>query len=105
MQTRFFCFPDMETSFQLALDAGLTHLNQNNEPELTRFTNDYALDVVGEIYKPTGNMQEGEDGLFFPEQAPIPGWHVNARILSGDPLPESFAEYEVFPSTPSRDFA
>jgi hypothetical protein len=105
MQTRFFAFPDMETSFALAQAAGLTTMDEHNEPALVRFTNEYAIDVVGVISQPTGNMIEGLGGLFFPETAPIPGWHVNVRIMSGDPLPESFEQYEVFPATPSRDFA
>lgn len=105
MQTRFFTFPDMETSFNLAYQAGLTQQDEHNEPRLTTYTNEYAIDVVGIIHKPTGNMIEGEDGLFFPEQAPIDGWHVNVRILSGDPVHESFVQYEVFPATPTREFA
>mgnify|MGYP000553614794 CR=1 FL=1 len=105
MQTRFFTFPDMETSFNLAYAAGLTYQDEHNEPRLKTYTHDYAIDVVGIIYKPTGVMLEGADGLYYPEQAPIPGWHVNVRILSGDPLPESFTQYEVFPSTPAREFA
>ena len=105
MKTRFFKFPSAEVSFAQAQEAGLTHKDEHNEDILTRFTDQYALDVIGEMYAPTGNMIEGEDGRFFPEQAPLDGWHVNARILSGDPLPESFAQYEIFPNSPSRDFA
>lgn len=105
MQTRFFTFPDMDTSFGLAYEAGLTSPDEHNEPRLKAFTDTYAIDVVGVIHKPTGNMIEGPDGLFLPEQAPIPGWHVNVRILKGDPIPESFTQYEVFPVTPARDFA
>jgi adenylosuccinate synthase len=101
MQTRFFCFPDMETSFTLAQAAGLTTINAQGEPELIRFSHDYALDVVGEIYAPTDNQLE--DGT--PVMRKVPGWHVNARIINGEPLPESFAQYEVFPATPARDFA
>ena len=105
MKTRFFKFPSEEISFILAQEAGLTHLNENNEHVLTRFTNQYAIDVIGVMYAPTGNMVEGEDGLFYPEQAPVDGWHVNIRILDNSELPETFSEYEVFPSSPSREFA
>ena len=105
MQTRFFTFPDMETSFQLAYEAGLTAPDETNEQRLITTTNQYAIDVIGVIHAPTGNMIEGDDGLFFPETAPIPGWHVNVRIISGDPLPSSFAVYEVFPTSPVREFA
>lgn len=105
MKTRFFTFPDMQTSFELAYAAGLTKPDEHNEQRLVTATNEYAIDVVGIIHKPTGTMLEGENGLFYPEQAPIPGWHVNVRILSGDPVPESFVQYEVFPATPARDFS
>ena len=87
MKTRFFKFPSAEVSFALAQEAGLTHLDEHNEPVLTRFTDQYALDVIGVMYAPTGNMIDCE-GVSVPEQAPVDGWHVNARILSGDPLPE-----------------
>lgn len=104
MITRFFKFPNMETSFALVQAAGLTTKDEHNEDTLVRFTNQYAIDVVGTIYEPTGIMLEGEDGLFYPETAPIDGWHVNVRILDGD-LPVEFNQYEVFPTNPSRDFA
>ena len=119
MKTRYFCFTDMETSFALAHAEGLTHEEPTGntltdaegneypemEPRLTAVTHEYALDVIGTIHQPTGNMLTDEGGNQYPEMAPIPGWHVNARILSVDPLPASFATYEVFPDHPVRDFA
>ena len=104
MQTRFFCFPDMQAAFTLAHAAGLTANDEQGQPMLVRHTHDYALDVIGALYLPTGEMTEFE-GHAIPIMALAPGWHVNARILNGDPLPASFAEFEVFPETPSRDFA
>ena len=107
MNTRFFKFPNMETAFSLAQTHGLTTLDEHNEPTLVRFTNKYAIDVVGVIYLPTGNMIEGPEGLFYPETAPADGWHINVRILdeASNPIPEDFLPYEIFPSTPVRDFA
>jgi hypothetical protein len=105
MQTRFFTFPDMETAFNLAYTEGFTYQDEHNEPKLKAYTNDYAFDVIGVIYKPTGNMIQGEDDLYYPEMAPIPGWHVNVRILADKPMPDTFEQYEVFPATPARDFA
>lgn len=61
-------------------------------------SHDHALDVVGTIYKPTGEMGQSEFGP-YPLFEPIPGFHVN-YIGS-----EDFSAYEVFPSTPSRVFA
>ena len=37
-----------------------------------------ALDVIGTIYKPTGNILT-VDGMEVPEMAPIPGYHANLR--------------------------
>ena len=63
---------------------------------------DYALDLVGTIYKPTGNMLQSEDGFDYPETAPLDGWHVNmaCNALSDDLVP-----YTVSPTSPSRIFA
>jgi hypothetical protein len=58
------------------------------------------IDTIGVIYKPTGEMLQGEDGE-YPEMAAIPGFHVNVRLApdeDGDPL----QPYLVFPSTPVR---
>lgn len=104
MQTRFFCFPDMPTAFALAQAAGLTTSDEQGQPMLVRHTHDYALDVVGDLYLPTGEMTVVESHE-VPVMRLVPGWHVNARILNGDPLPASFAAFEVFPETPARDFA
>lgn len=109
MQTRFFKFPDMETSFQLAQVAGLTQTSEiegTQEEFLVRFTDQYAIDVVGEIYEPTGNILTDSEGFQFPEMQKVPGWHVNVRVCNPeDTIPETFLEYEIFPTTPTRDFA
>mgnify|MGYP000255792444 CR=1 FL=1 len=97
MQTRFFTFPDEATFLATAEAAGLMQ-----EGVLVTAIHDYAIDVVGLIYKPTGKFIKDEDGSSYPEQAPIPGWHVN---IACNDIHEAFAEYEVFPATPSRNFA
>jgi hypothetical protein len=63
-----------------------------------------AVDVVGTIYKPTGNVLPAEDGSgdAVPEMAPIDGWHVNVRHTAEAPELEAF---RVFPATPSRAWA
>ena len=60
-----------------------------------------AVDVIGIIFKPTGEMLLGEDGQ-YPEMAPIDGWHANVRHT--DAAPE-LAAYQVFPETPERVWA
>lgn len=101
IKTRFFVFPDEATAGYLAHQAGLTAPDEAGEPKLVRHTDMYALDVIGTVYKPTGEVDA--DGCGNIE--PLPGWHVNARILTGDPIPASFVPFEVFPATPMQDFA
>lgn len=103
MHTRFFIFPDMETSFVLASAAGMTGIDEQGEPFFIRYTDRYAIDVVGTVYTPTGVTLQGPDGP-YPEMAAQPGWYVCSRIISGEPLPTSFEPYEVFPETPWREF-
>jgi hypothetical protein len=63
-----------------------------------------AVDVVGVIYKPTGNVLPAEDesGEAVDEMAPLDGWHVNVRHT--DEAPELDA-YKVEVKTPSRMWA
>lgn len=59
-----------------------------------------AVDVVGAIWRPTGEVMQTEDGE-VPVLAPVPGWHINLS----EPVPE-LAPYEVaVPATPDRVFA
>jgi hypothetical protein len=60
-----------------------------------------AIDVIGTIYKPTGEMIQTDEGE-VPEMAPIDGWHVNVRHT--EPVPE-LEQFQVFPKTPGRMWA
>jgi hypothetical protein len=60
-----------------------------------------AVDVIGTIYKPTGEMIQTDEGE-VPEMAPLEGWHVNVRHTDEAPELEAF---RVFPATPSRMWA
>lgn len=60
-----------------------------------------AVDVIGTIYKPTGEMIQTDEGE-VPEMAPLDGWHVNVRHTDEAPELEAF---RVFPQTPSRMWA
>ena len=57
------------------------------------------IDTIGIIYKPTGEMLQGEDGP-YPAMAPIEGWHVNVRLVGEDA--EALAPFVVEPKTPVR---
>ena len=60
-----------------------------------------AVDIIGTIYKPTGEMIQTDEGE-VPEMAPLDGWHANVRHTDEAPELEAF---RVFPQTPSRMWA
>ena len=66
-------------------ETGETSVVLDGEPYLITDTKDYSLDVVGLIYKPTGNMLTDSDGKEYPEQAPVSGWHVNIKLARDIP--------------------
>ena len=103
-------FPSQETAQELI--SGLPY-----EPEK------YVLDVVGVIYKPTGNVVEvaetisvideetGEQSeqqgelIEVPEVLPLEGYHANIRLLSAE-LPEVLQQYAIAkPNNPVRGWA
>ena len=57
-----------------------------------------AIDIIGTIYKPTGNKLTTPEGDVA-EMAPIDGWHVNVRHMGKAPELEP---YKVSPATPCR---
>lgn len=61
------------------------------------------IDTIGVIYKPTGEMLQGEDGE-YPEMAPVEGWHVNVRLADGEDW-GALAPFQVFPEQPVRVWA
>ena len=61
----------------------------------------HALDPVGVIYQPTGVILTDDNGIEYPEMAPIEGWHVN---FIGE-LPSAALPYLVTPESPVRVFA
>ena len=71
---------------------------EGNEVKTPRYA---AIDVIGTIYKPTGNMLTTDEGE-MPEMAPLDGWHVNVRHT--DEAPE-LSEFQVFPQNPVRGWA
>ena len=78
----------------------------SGDPYLVAYTSDYGIDVVGTIYKPTGNVVTDPDGNEIPEMAPLDGWHINIRLMGDDRRAdvEALSAYFVDPepATPSR---
>lgn len=80
--------------------------NSGEEPVATEFyaqPNFQNIDVIGVIHKPTGEMLSGVDGV-YPEMAPIPGWHVNVRLVSGEDG-SALEPFAVTPTSPVRVWA
>ena len=80
----------------------------DGDVELITHTHSYAIDVVGKIFKPTGNMLTDDDGFEYPELAPIDGFHINIRLLNDDrraDFEKIDEKYGVSPSTLYRVWA
>ena len=89
-------FPDEATATSLMLDAGLLRQVTDEDGNVTNVQGlGQMIDIIGSIYKATGNMLEDE----IPEMSDVGGWHVNMR----GGLPESIKPYKITVSgTPYR---
>ena len=89
-------------------DTGEEHVQLEGEPYLVSTTHDYAIDLVGVIYEPTGETLTDDEGNEWPETAPLDGYHVNIRLLN-DTMRAAVeaidATYGVTPISPSRVWA
>ena len=56
-------------------------------------------DIIGAIYRPTGNTLTDDEGFEYPEQAALEGYHVNIRAEA--PI-EELETYRVYPNSPVR---
>lgn len=65
--------------------------------EVANFAN---IDTIGVIYKATGESTE-QDGMTVPVMAPLPGWHVNVRLVDGEDG-STLAPFAVTPAIPLR---
>ena len=98
-------FYHQETETQVDAETGEETVINVGDPILLQYTSDYALDVVGVIQKPTGNTLIDANGNEYSEMAPIPGWHLNVRLLNDNMRAEIEAldvTYGVTPKTPER---
>ena len=75
------------------------------DPYLVPNSSDYAIDVVGTLYEPTGSTLTDEEGMEYPEMQAMTGWHVNIRLV-GDAVRETVealdTSHGVTPETPMR---
>lgn len=108
MPTALAAFYRQDSTTVVDPDTGEEHVQLEGEPYLVSTTHDYAIDIVGVIYKATGVMLTDEEGNEYPETAPLDGWHLNIRLLN-DTMREAVeaieAEYGVAVNSPSRTWA
>ena len=94
-------FADEASSFAVAIALGAVAETEDGS-RLVRYTHRWAIDVIGTLYTP-GEQDEAGSELVAPE--PLPGWHVNFRILDGSELPPELEPFVVHPETPARVWA
>jgi hypothetical protein len=80
-------------------------MENDGDAYLVMHSHNHSFDIVGLIHEPTGNMLTDDEGMEYPEMAPIPGWHVNLRIR-GDYMRDAAEAIDatdgVSPVTPHR---
>lgn len=96
---KFLKFTDY-AAFAEAFQPFMSTDNQG-DPVIPSYIGASAVDVVGVIYKPTGEFTTSEDGTRFPVMAPLDGWHVN---LSDD-CPVELEPFLIDVAAPVRVFA
>ena len=103
MQDYYLKTTDIQTLWNLLLEQGLAETVTDPEGRPHNVAKGIALDIIGTIYKPTGNMVTSGD-LTFPEQLPVEGFHANIR---GDLTSEQQAALPLIsaPATPYRVWA
>jgi hypothetical protein len=63
-----------------------------------------TLDIIGTIYKATGELRQADNGLELPVMEAIPGWHANL-IAELSPAQEAALPIIPPPKNPYRLFA
>lgn len=108
MPTALAAFYKQDSTTVVDPDTGEEHVQLEGNPYLVSTTHDYAIDIVGVIYKATGVILTDPEGNDYPETAPLDGYHLNIRLLN-DTMREAVeaieAEYGVAVNSPSRTWA
>jgi len=112
--------PDKESFDQAVIDAGWSEEvfvpgdidgdNDTTETRLACYTTTHSLDVIGTIYRETGNMITVSETSDYPaseyaETEAVDGYHANL-LLHGEDMPEALAGFVIeAPTAPVRRFA
>jgi hypothetical protein len=108
MPTALAAFYQQDMSTVVDPDTGEEHVQIEGDAYLVSTTHDYAIDLVGVIYEPTGETLTDDEGNEYPATAPLNGWHLNIRLLNDTMRAETEAldaQYGVTPNSPSRVWA
>ena len=62
------------------------------------------LDIIGTMYRETGNMLTTDDGMEYPETEAISGYHANLREVLTDEQEAALPTVDA-PATPYRKWA
>jgi len=97
---------DPETGEKLFdVETGDPVMEDDGDAYLVTGSADHAFDIIGLIHKATGVMLTDDEGMEYPEMAPVPGWHINLRIRGDYMRTEAEAidaAWGVSPVTPHR---
>jgi hypothetical protein len=108
MPTALAAFYRQDTTTEVDDETGEETVINVGDAYLVSTTHDYAIDLVGVIYEPTGETLTDDEGNEYPETAPLDGYHLNIRLLN-DTMREAVdaieAEYGLTPNSPSRVWA
>jgi hypothetical protein len=101
-------FYKQDTTTEVDDETGEETVVNVGDAYLVSTTHDYAIDLVGVIYEPTGETLTDAEGNEYPATAPLDGWHLNIRLLN-DTMRAAVeaidATYGVTPNSPSRVWA
>lgn len=100
-------FDSEEQALTLLSDFFKTETDPDGNEHLVQVSyRDFAVDLDIAITEPTGNILTDEQGNEYPETAPVPGYHVNLKLVGEQfrTQAQQLEPYRVYPNTPSRTF-
>lgn len=66
----------------------------------------FAIELDVPITQGTGVMMTDDDGTEYEQTEPVPGYHVNLRLIGDEysAQADELLEYRIYPETPQRVF-
>ena len=94
-KTFFHAYLDEDGNWQDNASATFEEVDEDGNPYT--ITKTASFDIIGEYYRPTGNILTDEDGFEYPETELIPGFFLNVRAREAI---EGLEVYDTHPITP-----